>query len=94
MNDLELAFVTKMFGDLAPHLSKLPKRARRSVLLAQSVLAKGPTADELSEQLGGRNWVIARRTPRIVDRYGDDVICVTPHQFTETKVRVIESRVP
>jgi hypothetical protein len=28
----------------------------------------------------GANYVIARQTPRIVAKYGDDVACVTPKQ--------------
>jgi len=31
----------------------------------------------LRDRFGGKNWVLARRTPRIVERYGQDVICVS-----------------
>ena len=27
--------------------------------------------------VGGKNWVLHRRTPRIVARYGEDVICLS-----------------
>lgn len=29
----------------------------------------------------GRNWVLARRTPSIVRRYGEDVICLSPAKY-------------
>jgi hypothetical protein len=29
----------------------------------------------------GRNWVVARRTPRIVAAYGEDVICLSPKAY-------------
>lgn len=32
----------------------------------------------------GRNWVIARRTPNILRRYGDDVICISKQRYSAT----------
>lgn len=29
----------------------------------------------------GSNWVVARRTPRIVQRYGEDVCCISPQRY-------------
>lgn len=34
----------------------------------------------------GPNWVIARRTPRIVRQYGEDVICLTPKRYEELEI--------
>lgn len=31
----------------------------------------------------GPNYVIARRTPRIIDKYGTDVNCITPTRHAE-----------
>lgn len=36
--------------------------------------------DFLRQELGP-NWVIARRTPNIVRRYGEDVICISPQCY-------------
>jgi len=40
-----------------------------------------PDTDVLSEEIGGHNWVIHRRTKRIVDHYGESVICITKRQY-------------
>ena len=37
--------------------------------------------DFLCEQFGGKNWVLARRTERIVRRYGADVRCLSKKQY-------------
>lgn len=42
-----------------------------------------PTCAELTAEIGGKNWVVARRTPRIVAQYGEDVICLTPKAYRE-----------
>lgn len=47
------------------------------------LLFDDPTLEEINAQIGGPRWVIARRTPRIVEKYGDDVICLTPKQYQE-----------
>lgn len=41
--------------------------------------------DAFYKIVGGRNWVIARRTPRIVARYGVDVICLSPKRYAEAE---------
>lgn len=41
--------------------------------------------DAFAKIVGGHNWVIARRSPRILARYGSDVVCLTPKQYTEAE---------
>ena len=33
----------------------------------------------------GKNWVIHRRTERILRRYGPDVVCVSPKKYYEAE---------
>lgn len=35
--------------------------------------------------VGGKNWVVARRTPNIVARYGKDVICLSPQRYASAE---------
>ena len=51
-----------------------------------------PTPDEMRAAIGGRNWVVARRTPRIVERYGSDVICLSQAKYASAEARAIEAR--
>ena len=51
-----------------------------------------PTPDEMRAAIGGRNWVVARRTPRIVERYGPDVICLSQAKYASAETRAIEAR--
>ncbi len=37
--------------------------------------------DAFAKIVGGHNWVIARRTPNILARYGQDVVCLTPKSY-------------
>lgn len=38
--------------------------------------------DFLSEKTKSKNWVVfARRTPRLVQKYGDDVVVLTPKRY-------------
>jgi hypothetical protein len=39
--------------------------------------------DAFAKIVGGHNWVIARYSQRILDRYGDDVVCLTKRQYAE-----------
>lgn len=41
--------------------------------------------DFLSNHFGGKNWVIARRTPNILARYGEDVICLSRKRYKEAE---------
>jgi hypothetical protein len=36
---------------------------------------------EFCRILGGRKFVIARRTPRIVEKYGEDVVCLSSQAY-------------
>lgn len=52
-----------------------------------------PTLDELAAAIGGHNWVVvARRTPRIVARYGEDVICISQRKYLEIRRRIMLAR--
>ena len=51
-----------------------------------------PTPDDMCAAISGRNWVIARRTPRIVERYGPDVICLSQAKYASAEARAIEAR--
>jgi hypothetical protein len=33
----------------------------------------------------GQNWVVARRTKRIVRKYGDDVVCISQRRYSEMR---------
>lgn len=35
----------------------------------------------LRDRFGSANWVLARRTPNILRRYGDDVVCISKKQY-------------
>jgi len=50
------------------------------------------TAEELRAQVGGENWVLHRRTPRIVERYGPDVICLSQRAYAEAERRARVAR--
>lgn len=41
--------------------------------------------DFLSNYFGGKNLVIARRTPNILARYGEDVICLSRRRYREAE---------
>jgi hypothetical protein len=45
----------------------------------------------LRERLGS-NWVVAKRTKRVVERYGDDVVCVSLKRFAALKQEFMDSR--
>ena len=44
-----------------------------------------PTSDEFAAEVGGHNWVVSRRTPRILAKYGEDVICLSPKRYREAE---------
>lgn len=72
------------------------EEVRHALLTALSVIDShgGPTCAELCEQLGSKNWVIAKRTKRIVERYGKNVKCVTQDEYNEAQRRAIRARFP
>ena len=41
-----------------------------------------------------KNWVLARRTPRIVARYGDDVVCLTAKQLDQAEADYLNGKAP
>lgn len=92
---LENEYVDAAFAALEDHLHLLPGDVQRKVRLAASVRKTHgiATAEELARELGSPKWVIARRTPAIVQRYGEDVVCVTPVQYEAAERRAIEKRV-
>lgn len=51
-----------------------------------------PTSDEMSKAIGSKNWVIARRSERIVRRYGDDVVCLTSKQYEDAEQKAWAAR--
>lgn len=59
------------------------------MIRSYTTLPPPPPSDDpwlrfLETRLGTRNWVVfARRTRRIVERYGDDVVVVTPRRWRE-----------
>lgn len=97
--DLEREYVRRALDNLRAWLVAPDRRTlddmRRHVDLAISVMESHghATADELRREFGGRNWVLSRRTKAIVERYGDDVICVSPKQYDAAERRAIEARV-
>lgn len=36
---------------------------------------------DFMQQSVGAKWVVARRTPRIIAKYGDDVVCLSPSRY-------------
>lgn len=51
-----------------------------------------PTVEELRSELGASNWVIARRTPRIISKYGEDVLCLSPSKLVAAERRALLCR--
>lgn len=91
---LEQEYVTTAFEAVSHWWHLLPSDVERKLRLAKSLVEShgSPTADEMRQELGS-NWVIARRTKRVVERYGEDVNCVTPKQYAAAERRAIEKRV-
>lgn len=74
------------------HVS-LPSDIEAQVRRAISVIDShgGATTQELAQELG-KNWVIARRTKKIVKKYGEDVKCYSPKQFEKAERTAINKR--
>ena len=89
----ELRYCRAAFEAIRPWLFLLPADVQRKIKLALSVIDSHgmATAEELNTQLG-KNWVIARRSQRIIDKYGKDVVCVSNKQFEDAVEQAIESR--
>jgi hypothetical protein len=41
--------------------------------------------ERFAELVGGHNWVIARRSGRIVVKYGANVVCLSPERYREAE---------
>lgn len=93
MNDLEREYVAAVFATLEDYLPLLPVDVQRKIRIAGSVLATHgtATAEEIRQELGS-NWVLARRSRRIVERYGAGARCVTTAQYEKAVKRAIEKR--
>lgn len=94
MNDLENEYVLVALAMVKDHLHMLPPYVQRKVKLAWSVLESHgtTTAEEMRTELGP-NWVIARRGRQIVEKYGEDVRCLSIAQYHAAQRRAIEKRV-
>ena len=51
-----------------------------------------PTPNEMSLAIGSKKWCIARRSPRIVERYGEDVVCISPQGYAKAEAKAIANR--
>lgn len=93
--DLEREYTDAALKAIEPWIFILPTAVQRAVRLAASVRTTHgcATAEEMRRELGGSNWVIARRIPSIIRKYGEDVICVSSKKYQEAERRAIESRV-
>jgi hypothetical protein len=49
------------------------------------------TVEEMAPYIGTK-WVIARRTPRIVRKYGADVNCISHRKYLEASRKALEDR--
>lgn len=94
--DYQTEYSNAAIAAVLPHLEALPEDVRSKVNTAAALIRnKGCIPSELlREELGGANWVIARRTRRIVEQYGPDVVCVTPKRYQEAERRAIARMVP
>jgi hypothetical protein len=50
------------------------------------------TPDEIAAYLGTRNWVVTRRTPKIIARYGEDVVCLSGKKFRAMQAEILAAR--
>lgn len=80
---IERQALAEMFAGLNNWLYLLPTDVQRKVRFASVVHYNGgmPSPDAFAREVGGRNWVIARRTKRIVERFGEGVICLSQKQY-------------
>jgi hypothetical protein len=87
-------YVVPALEALKPWMHLLPTDVQRKVRLAEAAIAThgSATSEELRAILGP-NWVVARRTLRIVQKYGKDVNCVSLRKYHEAERQAIESRV-
>lgn len=94
MNNIEIEYARLALESTQYWKHVLPTDVVRNINIALSVIETGgwATAAEMQKELGGKNWVIARRTKNIVAKYGKDVKCVTSKQYEAAQRRAIEKR--
>lgn len=61
---------------------------------AISVLASNgyPTQAEFHAVIGGSHWVLARKSERILEQYGDDVICLSKGRYRDAQRKALLNR--
>lgn len=83
---------------VAPHLALLPRpiwmRIARALAATEPATASNAahSGELFRRAVGGSNWVLARRTPRIVEKYGADVICLTRKAYIKAERLALEFR--
>lgn len=89
----EREYTKEALDAVSTWLYLLPSDVQRKVKLARSVMETygQATIDELRNELGN-NWVVARRTKGIVERYGEDVKCYSHKQYEAAERRAIQNR--
>lgn len=95
LTDLEREYVMMALNSLDTWLVLLPTVVQRRVRLATSVMDTHglATTKEIRAELG-EVWVMARRTKRIVEKYGEGVRCVSAVEFEAVQRQAIEQRFP
>ena len=90
--NLQNEYLDRAFRALMPILHLLPPDTQRVVRIAESLTRfPGATTEELRKAIGPK-WVIARRSKRIVERYGEDVICLSHRTFCEIERKIVAER--
>ena len=77
-----------------PFLGRLPADVANGLRLALSLAESpsNPTAAETTRELG-ENWVVARRTERALERYGEHVKFYSPRQYDVAQRRALLRRI-
>jgi hypothetical protein len=76
-----------------PFLLRLPAAVANGLRLALSIVSSPhPSAAEMTRELGDK-WVVARRTKRAVERYGEHVKFCSPRQYDAAQRRALWRRV-
>ena len=68
---------------------RFPKEVDAALARYRRASAPGGGCDFLRARFG-KNWVLARRTARIVERYGADVACLTPKQYAQAEADYLD----
>jgi hypothetical protein len=76
-------------------LHLLPTDVQNGLKLAASVIEShgGATAEEMNRELGD-NWVLARRTPAMIAKYGKSVKCYSYKFYGKAQRRALLKRFP